>query len=89
MNNPLSDVLALGRRPAAVAGDIRAIAEAALRVSVIERSLMSLLAEVRSAGGEIVRVRSIIEPREKKVSRIGQTVQAISQRTAVIRAHTP
>lgn len=39
MNNPVSEVLALGRMPAAVAHDIRAIADAALRVTVIERTL--------------------------------------------------
>jgi hypothetical protein len=84
MNNPVSELLALGRVPAAVAGDIRAIAEAALRVSVIERSLMSLLSELQLVGGEITRVRSIIGPQEKKVSSIEQLVQTINQRTVVI-----
>jgi hypothetical protein len=84
MNNPVSELLALGRVPAAVAGDIRAIAEAVLRVSVIERTLMSLLSELQLVGGEITRVRSIIDPQEKKVSSIQQMVQTINQRTAVI-----
>jgi hypothetical protein len=84
MNNPVSEVLALGRVPGAVAADIRAIADAALRVSVIERSLMSLLAELKLVGGEIMRVRSVVEPQQKKVSLIEQTVQTMDRRTAVI-----
>jgi archaellum component FlaC len=84
MNNPVSEMLALGRVPAAIVGDIRAIAEAAARVNVIERTLMSLLAELHLVGGEITRVRSVLEPQQKKVSSIEQTVRTMSQRTAVI-----
>jgi archaellum component FlaC len=84
MNNPVSNLLALGRVPAAVAGDIKAIAEAALRVSVIERTLMALLSELQLVGGEITRVRSIVEPQQKKVSSIEQMLETMSQRTAVI-----
>ena len=77
-------MLALGRVPAAVVGDIRAVADAALRVSVIERTLMSLLSELQLVGAEITRVRSVIEPQQKKVSSIEQIVRTVSQRTAVI-----
>jgi hypothetical protein len=69
--------------PGAVATDIRALAEAALRISVIERTLMSLLSELQLVGGEITRVRSVVEPQQKKVPRIEQTVQTMDQRTAV------
>jgi hypothetical protein len=84
MNNPVSEVLALGRIPTAVAGDIRAIAQAASLVSVIERTLLSVLSEVRLAGAEITRVRTVVESQQKKVARIEQTIKAVDQRTAVI-----
>jgi hypothetical protein len=84
VNNPVSELLALGRVPAAVAGDIRAIAEAALRVSVVEQTLSSLLSELQLVGGEITRVRNIIGPQEKRVESIEQLVQTINRRTAVI-----
>jgi hypothetical protein len=84
MNNPMSELLALGRVPAAVASDIRAIAQATLRVSVVERTLMAVLSELQLVGVEITRVRSVVEPQQKKVSSIEQTVQTMNRRTAVI-----
>jgi hypothetical protein len=84
MNNPVSEVLAIGRVPAALVSDVRTIAQAASLVSVIERALISVLAELRLTSAEIIRVRTVLEPQHKKVARIEQTVKTIDQRTAVI-----
>lgn len=84
MNSPVSDLLKLGRMPAAVTGDIRTIADAMLRVSVIERTLIALLAELRSVGGEITRVRGAVEPQQQKIAKIERTMQTLDRRTAVI-----
>jgi type VI protein secretion system component VasF len=84
MTNPITDLLALRRAPAALAADLTAITDAIRSVRTIETMLASLLAALDPLLTDVERLRKTVEPQQKRVAHIEQMMLVLEQRTAVI-----
>ncbi len=84
MANPLADLLALRRAPAALATDLNVIAKAMRDVSAIETMLASLLSALEPLLTDVERLRKTVEPQQQRVAHIEQMMQTLDRRTAVI-----
>ncbi len=84
MTNPITDLLALRRAPAALAADLNLIPGAMRSVRTIETMLTSLLAAVDPLLTDVERLRKTVEPQHERVAHIERMMQVLEQRTAVI-----
>ena len=84
MTNPITDLLALRRLPAALATDLGVITDAMRSVRAMETMLASLLTALGLLLTDVERLRKTVEPQAGKIAHIGQMMQVLEQRTAVI-----
>ena len=87
MTNPITDLLALRRAPAALAADLTAITDAMRSVRTIETMLASLLAALDPLLADVERLREMVEPQQERVAHIEQMMQVLEQRTCRDRNH--
>jgi hypothetical protein len=83
-DNPITDLLAVRRAPAALAADLHLITGAMRSVRTIETMLASLLAALDPLLTDVERLRKTVEPQRETVAHIERMMQVLEQRTAVI-----
>jgi septal ring factor EnvC (AmiA/AmiB activator) len=84
MANPIADLLALRRAPAALATDLNVIAKTMPSVTAIETMVASLLSALDPLLTDVERLRKTVEPQQQRVAHIEQMMQTLEERTTVI-----
>lgn len=81
---PLADLQALARAPLDVARNLRAIADAVRILPEIENLIVSLVAALEPALGDVHELRAIVGSQQQQVTHIEEMMQRLDRRTVVL-----